>query len=92
MSETRDLQSSTPEEYLDGGVLADEARLRDGPLLVEGHGRLSPQARVDDGRDLLFLLERLLLVSEAQGYGNYVKVGEIRAPIPPSTRGKVLMP
>lgn len=33
-----DLQSSTPEEYLDGRVLADEAGLGNGPLAVEGDG------------------------------------------------------
>lgn len=35
-----DLQSSTPEEYLDGWILADEASLGDGPLAVEGDGSL----------------------------------------------------
>lgn len=59
-----DLQSSTPEEYLDGRVLADEAGLGDGPLAVEGDGGLPTQSGVDDRRDLLLLLQRLLLVSE----------------------------
>lgn len=58
-----DLQSSTPEEYLDGRVLADEAGLGDGPLAVEGDGGFPTQSRVDDRRDLLLLLQRLLLVS-----------------------------
>lgn len=58
-----DLQSSTPEEYLDGRVLADEAGLGDGPLAVEGDGGLPAQSGIDDRRDLLLLLQRLLLVS-----------------------------
>lgn len=63
LSGERDLQSSTPEEYLDGRVLADEAGLGDGPLAVEGDGGLPAQSGVDDRRDLLLLLQRLLLVS-----------------------------
>lgn len=58
-----DLQSSTPEEYLDGRVLADEAGLGDGPLAVEGDGGLPTQSGIDDRRDFLLLLQRLLLVS-----------------------------
>lgn len=59
-----DLQSSTPEEYLDGRILADEAGLGDGSLAVEGDGGLPAQSRIDDRRNLLLLLQRLLLVSE----------------------------
>lgn len=58
-----DLQSSTPEEYLDGRILADETGLGDGPLAVEGDGGLPAQPGIDDWRDLLLLLQRLLLVS-----------------------------
>lgn len=59
-----DLQSSTPEEYLDGRVLADESGLRHGSLSVEGDGRLPAQSGIDDRRDLLLFLQRLLLVSK----------------------------
>lgn len=58
-----DLQSSTPEEYLDGRVLADEPGLGDGSLAVEGDGGLPAQTGVDDRRDLLLLPQRLFLVS-----------------------------
>lgn len=59
-----DLQSSTPEEYLDGRVLADKAGLGDGPLAVEGDGGFPTQSGIDDRRDLLLLLQRLLFISE----------------------------
>ena len=58
-----DLQSSTPEEYLDGWIFADEAGLGNGPLAVKSDGGLSAQSGIDDRRDLLFLFQRLLLVS-----------------------------
>lgn len=60
---TSELQSSTPEEYLDGWILADETGLRDGSLPVERDGCFPAEARVDDRRDLLLFLQRLLLVS-----------------------------
>lgn len=62
-----DLQSSTPEEYLDGRVLAVEAGLRDRALAVERDGGLAPQAVVDYRGDGLLLLQRLLLVSVDRG-------------------------
>lgn len=74
LGEREDLQSSTPEEYLDGRVLAHEARLRDGVLAVEVHGRVARQRRVDDRRDLPFLLQRLLLVSAQQKQAAQVSI------------------
>lgn len=58
-----DLQSSTPEEYLDGRIFADEAGLGNGPFAIEGDRGLPAQSGVDDRRDLLLLLQGLLLVS-----------------------------
>lgn len=67
------LQSSTPEEYLDGRVLADEAGLGDGPLAVEGDGGLPTQSGIDDRRDRLLLLQRLLLVSAKSVKATFVR-------------------
>lgn len=58
-----DLQSSTPEEYLDGRVLPDEAGLGNGSLAVEGDGGFPTESGVDYRRDFLLLLQRLLLIS-----------------------------
>lgn len=73
MSCRSDLQSSTPEEYLDGRVLADEAGLGDGSLAVEGDGGLATESRVDDRRNLLLLLQRLLVIS-ANHQGNICQI------------------
>lgn len=59
-----DLQSSTPEEYLNRRVLADKAGLGDGPVAVKSDGALSTQSGIDDRRNLLLLFQRLFFLSE----------------------------